>query len=256
LARRFGCRLELVGRTAPASGELDPELERAPDARSLRGLLADRGGLRPAEIEARVAQLLAEREIRSTLQRLRDAGSEARYHAVDVRDPDAFGRLLDDLYARHGHLDGVIHAAGVIEDRLLRDKTPESFARVFGTKVAGARILAEKLRDDVDFVVFFSSVASVFGNRGQIDYAAANDVLDKLAVALNSRLPGRVVSINWGPWGDGGMVSPELARELARRGVGLIAPEEGVQEFMAELLHGHSEDAQVVLVKADPAALT
>jgi hypothetical protein len=52
------------------------------------------------------------------------------------------------------------------------------------------------------------------------------------------------------------MVSPELARELARRGVGLIAPDEGVEEFIAELLHGPRDDAQVVLVKAGPAALT
>jgi NAD(P)-dependent dehydrogenase (short-subunit alcohol dehydrogenase family)/malonyl CoA-acyl carrier protein transacylase len=255
LARSFGCRLELVGRTALGPEDSDPELAAANDARSLRALLAGRGGIRPAEIEARVARILAEREIRSTLERLREAGSQARYHAVDVRDQEALGRLVDDLYAHHGRIDGAIHAAGIIEDRLLRDKTPESFARVFETKVAGALTLAEKLRDDVGFVVFFSSVASVFGNRGQIDYAAANDVLDKLAVVLNSRLPARVLSINWGPWGDGGMVSPELARELARRGVGLIAPEEGVEEFIAELLHGHRDDAQVVLVKADPAAL-
>jgi malonyl CoA-acyl carrier protein transacylase/NAD(P)-dependent dehydrogenase (short-subunit alcohol dehydrogenase family)/acyl carrier protein len=256
LVRRFGCRVELVGRTAPGSQNADPELDRAPDARALRGLLAERGGLRPAEIEAQVARILAEREIRSILERLGEAGSEARYHAVDVRDHDAFGRLLDDVYARHGRLDGVIHAAGIIEDRLLRDKTSESFERVFGTKVAGALTLARKLRDDVRFVVFFSSVASVFGNRGQVDYAAANDVLDKLAVVLNSRLPGRVLSINWGPWGEGGMVSPELARELARRGIGLIAPDEGVDELIAELLHGPGDDAQVVLVKADPAALS
>jgi acyl transferase domain-containing protein/NAD(P)H-dependent flavin oxidoreductase YrpB (nitropropane dioxygenase family)/NAD(P)-dependent dehydrogenase (short-subunit alcohol dehydrogenase family) len=256
LARHFGCRLELVGRTPLGPIEDDVELGQAPDARALRGLLANRGGLRPAEIEAQVSRILAEREIRSTLQRLREAGSEARYHPVDVRDREAFGRLIDDLYARNERLDGVIHAAGIIEDRLLRDKTPESFARVFDTKVAGALTLAQRLRDDVAFVVFFSSVASVFGNRGQIDYAAANDVLDKLAVVLNGRLPGRVLSINWGPWGEGGMVSPELARELARRGVGLITTDEGVDEFIAELLHGSRDDAQVVLVKAGPAALT
>ena len=256
VARRFGCRLELVGRTTPTTAEPDSELDHAPDASSLRGVLAGRGGLRPAEIEARVSQILAERDIRATLETLREAGSDVRYHAVDVRDQEAFGRLVDDLYARHGRLDGVIHAAGIIEDRLFRDKTPESFARVFDTKVAGALTLAQRLRDDVAFVVFFSSVASVFGNRGQVDYAAANDVLDKLAVVLNSRLPGRVLSINWGPWGDGGMVSPELARELARRGVGLIAPDEGGEEFIAELLHGPRDDAQVVLVKAGPAALT
>jgi acyl transferase domain-containing protein/NAD(P)H-dependent flavin oxidoreductase YrpB (nitropropane dioxygenase family)/NADP-dependent 3-hydroxy acid dehydrogenase YdfG/acyl carrier protein len=256
LALRFRCRLELVGRTPLPRAAPDPELAAASDGQALRGLLAARGGLRPAEIEAEVSRLLAERELVATLDAVREAGSETVYHALDVREQESFGRLIDDVYSRNGRIDGVIHAAGVIEDRLLGDKTSESFSRVFETKVAGALTLAAKLRDDIGFVVFFSSVASVFGNRGQADYAAANDVLDKLAVVLNRRLPGRVLSINWGPWADGGMVSPQLARELARRGVGLIAPEEGVAEFLAELLHGPDDDAQVVLLKADPAALT
>ena len=158
----------------------------------------------------------------------------------------AFGALIDELYRRHGRLDGVIHGAGVLEDKLLRHKTPESFERVFETKVAGARTLVERLRRDVRFVVLFSSVSGAFGNRGQIDYAAANDALDKLAASLARELPGRVVSIDWGPWGGTGMVSPELEREYARRGIGLIDPERGVEALLAEL-HGGRGDAQVIL---------
>jgi acyl transferase domain-containing protein/NAD(P)H-dependent flavin oxidoreductase YrpB (nitropropane dioxygenase family)/NADP-dependent 3-hydroxy acid dehydrogenase YdfG len=228
LAERFGCKLELVGRT-PLGGAEDEETARADDAVQLRRLLLRRAGgagpSSPAEIERACRAILASRDIRRTIARIEASGGSATYHALDVRDEAAFGSLIDAIYERHGRLDGVVHGAGVIEDRLIRQKTRESFERVFDTKVASALTLQRKLRDDVRFVVFFSSVSGAFGNRGQVDYAAANDALDKLAHHLAGKLRARVVSINWGPWGQVGMVSPELEREYARRGIRTIAPD-------------------------------
>jgi NAD(P)-dependent dehydrogenase (short-subunit alcohol dehydrogenase family)/acyl carrier protein len=256
LARRFHCRLELVGRSALGEEE-DTELARAADATAVRRLLLERangaGPVTPAAIERACRAVLGSREIHRTLARIREAGGRAAYHAVDVRDAAAFGAHIDDVYARHGRIDGVIHGAGVIEDRLLADKTKESFDRVFDTKVSSALTLGKKLRDDVRFVAFFSSVSGAFGNRGQVDYAAANDALDKLALQLSQRLAGpgaegkapRVLTVNWGPWGGVGMVSPELEREYARRGVATIAPELGADRFVDELCRG--TDAQVIL---------
>jgi len=170
---------------------------------------------------------------------------------VDVRDAAAVRAVVADIYTRHDRLDGVVHGAGVLEDRLVRDKTPESFAKVYSTKVDGARALLAALRRDQDgpgFVVLFGSVAGVFGNRGQVDYAAANDTLDTLAYANTGAVrpagtggageaSGRVVSVDWGPWRaeGGGMVSAELEREYARRGIGLIEPAEGVDALLREL---------------------
>lgn len=228
----------------------------ARDARAVRQALIARGTLTtPAEIEAACARVLAEREVRSTMAALAAAGSKVAYHQLDVRDSAALEGLIVGLYARYGRLDGVIHGAGVIEDKLARDKTPDSFARVFETKVNGALAIARTVRPDIGFVVFFSSIASTFGSRGQADYAAANDFLDRLAVKLNAALEGRVLSINWGPWGATGMMSPELEREYARRGIGLIEPAAGVASFMDELFHGSVARAQVILMRGDPGAM-
>ena len=139
----------------------------------------------------------------------------------------------------------MIHGAGVLEDKLIRHKTSESFERVYATKLAGAATLVERLRDDVKIVVLFSSISGAFGNRGQADYAAAGDALDKLAWQLQQKLSGRVVSIDWGPWAGTGM-AVDLAREYARRGIGLIEPEDGVEALLAELRGGRG-DAQVIL---------
>jgi NAD(P)-dependent dehydrogenase (short-subunit alcohol dehydrogenase family) len=170
-----------------------------------------------------------------------------------VRDDEAFGALVDRLRAHHGRIDGVVHGAGLIEDKLLCDKTAESFDRVFSTKVAGANMLARKLAQDARFFVLFSSIAGTFGSRGQTDYAAANDALDKLAHQLHHTVQGRVLSIGWGPWRDIGMVHPDLEREYERRGIGLIRPEAGVERFFQELLSG--SDPQVILTAASAEVL-
>jgi acyl transferase domain-containing protein/NAD(P)H-dependent flavin oxidoreductase YrpB (nitropropane dioxygenase family)/NAD(P)-dependent dehydrogenase (short-subunit alcohol dehydrogenase family)/acyl carrier protein len=247
LANRYGCKIELVGRSA-LPGKEDAAVAAARDAKALRTLLAKAGGT-PAIIEARVARVLADREIRATLAAL---GDRATYHAVDVRSPE-LGELIDELYERHGRIDAVIHGAGILEDKLIRHKTAESFERVFATKLVGARTLVDKLRDDVKLVVMFSSISGAFGNRGQVDYAAAGDALDKLAWTLQRKINGRVVSIDWGPWAGAGMVSPDLEREYARRQIGLIDPDAGVEALLAEL-HGERGDAQVILTAADPRA--
>ena len=256
LARDFRCRLELVGRSALSEEGEPAGLAALTDPRQVkRWILDSQPDLDLPAIEAEARRILAAREVRATLCAIEAAGSTVRYHQVDVRDDVEFAALLDEIYAHHGRLDGVLHGAGVIEDKLLQHKTPQSFDRVFDTKVRGALTLAAKLRDDVGFVVFFSSVSSAFGNRGQVDYAAANDVLDKLAHHLNQRLLGRVVSLNWGPWDSAGMVSPELRREYARRGVGLISLDEGADLLLRELIVGAKDDAQVILVNAAPETL-
>ena len=258
MARRFRCTLELVGRSPLPDDEEDSEMLAASDVASLRKLMITRingaGPASPSAIDAHCKQILAAREVRATLDAIRAAGARVDYHATDVRDDDAFGALIDRLRGRHGRIDGVVHGAGLIEDKLLRDKTHESFDRVFSTKVAGARTLARKLADETRFFVFFSSVSGAFGNRGQTDYAAANDALDKLAHHLHKTVRGRVLSINWGPWRGVGMVRPELEREYERRGIALIQPHDGIERFFEELLAG--SDPQVILTASNAEALT
>jgi len=253
LARAFGCKLELAGRSPLPDAEEPPELAAATGARELRQALLAQGRLRkPAEIEAECARLLAAREMRSTLRDLREIGVEVRYHALDVRDGAALGALIRDIYARHGRLDGVIHAAGVLEDRWIREKTPDSFARVFDTKVSAIRTLAAELRSDVQFVACFGSISGAFGNRGQVDYSAANDALATLGRALAAQVEGRVVTLAWGPWGGTGMVSAELASAYARRGIGLIEPADGVRALLEELRCGERAVCESVWMCGDP----
>ncbi|HFQ89039.1 MAG TPA: SDR family oxidoreductase, partial [Desulfobulbus sp.] len=153
-----------------------------------------------------------------------------------------------DLYAEFGRIDGVIHGAGIIEDKLLVDKSPDSFARVVATKADSVFLLSRHLRpQSLKFLVLFSSVAGRFGNPGQCDYTAANEIVNKMARFLDARWPCRVVSVNWGPWAREGMVSPALERQFAERGVRLIDPEQGVAALLAEIAGGGRGEVEVIL---------
>ncbi|MFE7118107.1 SDR family NAD(P)-dependent oxidoreductase, partial [Streptomyces sp. NPDC057654] len=245
LAAATRCRIELLGRTpAPAATE-DPRTAGAVGREGLRSALIAAGESSPAGIERSASAVLAAREVRATLADLRELGSPVRYRAVDVRDEEAVRAAVKDIHAEHGRLDGIVYAAGVIEDRLLAGKSAESFRRVFATKVDGARVLldaAGALADGPRFAVLFGSIAAALGNRGQCDYAAANDALEELGRRWSTP-DRRGLTVHWGPWaatesGAGGMVTPELMRSYAARGIKLIDPEEGPLSLLRELAWG------------------
>ena len=214
----------------------------------MRNLRLSGDPLTPAKVEAAYARLLKDREIRQNVERMQQTGARVHYFQVDVRDEEGFGKLIDEIYESFGRLDGVIHGAGVIEDKLLEDKTYESFDRVFDTKADSAFILSRKLRPDfLKFIVFFTSVAGSFGNRGQADYAAANEVVNKLALSLDKRWKGRIVAINWGPWRKTGMVTTELERQFKERGIQVIPPAAGCRMFEEELRLGKKGVVEVVI---------
>jgi NAD(P)-dependent dehydrogenase (short-subunit alcohol dehydrogenase family) len=252
LARRYQPNLVLVGRSPL------PEESETADTAGITGAADLKAALiarlrregRPAStaiVESAYQRLLHDREIRSNLDRLKQAGARVHYYQADVRDDAALSAVLDEVYRRFSTIDGVIHGAGVIQDKLIRDKTPESYDRVFGTKVESALILSRRLKfERLRFCVFFASVAGRFGNRGQSDYAAANEVLSKLAIQLDRRWPGRVVSIAWGPWSTIGMVS-ELEQHLGQRGLQMIPPDVGPLFLDEELRLGPKGECEVVI---------
>lgn len=256
LAERYGCHLEITGRSPEPTGEESPVTRGLTDPRQLRqALVATAGAAGPGEIERLVRRTLADREIRETLSRIRAAGASVRYTQLDVRDEAALADFIADRYEALGRIDGVVHGAGVVEPMLIPAKTAESFERVFDTKVNAALTLYRHIRDDVSFVVFFSSIASMITNPGQVDYSAANSALDRLAAAWQARIPGRVLSVNWGPWDGTGMVGDALARSYAAKGIGLIPLDGGADALLDELAAG-AGDPQVALVCASLEALS
>ena len=212
---------------------------------------------KPAELEATYRRYASNRELSRNMERLTAAGAQVRYFPVDIRDRVLVEAALSEIRSFHGPVRGLIHGAGVLEDRLITDKTPEQFERVFTTKVDGLLTLLSVLeKDPIRHLVLFSSVTARFGNRGQSDYAMANEVLNKIARQEAAKRPDtRVVAINWGPW-DGGMVSDVLKKEFARRGIDMIPRDEGGRCLLAELVNSSDTSPEIVvgaeISNADP----
>jgi NAD(P)-dependent dehydrogenase (short-subunit alcohol dehydrogenase family)/acyl carrier protein len=260
LSERYQPTLLLVGRTPLPPPEESPDTKGLESPRELKAAIMEQmrdaaEAITPAKVETAYHQLLKEREIRANLHAMQSAGAKVRYYQVDVCDEEAFGDLIDQLYRDYGRLDGVIHGAGIIEDKLIEDKTPESFDRVFDTKVRSALLLGRRLKlDELSFLIFFSSISGRLGNRGQCDYAAANEVLNKLALDLDRRWPGRVTSINWGPW-ESGMVSPELQKQFAQHGVVIVSRSAGRKAMDRELCWGRKGEVEVLIGGIDAGRL-
>ena len=252
LARRWQPRFLIVG-SSPLPPETEdrstaPFTEAADLKAALHRRLAGHGKvIGPAALERAYQELRREREIRTNLDAFRALGAAVEYAQVNVRDRETLSQTLDRWREKFGPIAGLIHGAGVIEDKLLRDKTVASFERVLGTKLEGALNLAGLLESDpLRFAVFFSSVAGRFGNRGQADYAAANEALNKLALWLDRRWSARVISLIWGPWSGVGMVS-DLEAHLGRQGFGMIPPQVGAPRLGDELEFGRKGDVEVII---------
>ena len=185
-------------------------------------------------------------------------GVRLEHRAVDVGDPAAVDALIRGIQRDHGGLNGVLHAAGVTRDGLLARKTEDDVAAVLRPKIAGTYHLYEATRAlDLDFFVAFSSIVALTGNPGQADYCTANAFLDAVAQlhgASDAHRRGRVLSINWPLWRDGGMGQAADARTQLARQLGLVPmpTADGIAAFHRALA---SDQPQAIVVCGDAARI-
>jgi len=160
--------------------------------------------------------------VREDIARLRESGADVVTLAVDVTEADDVATIISDLVRSAMPLRGIVHAAVAYADALLAHMTGDKIASVLAPKVAGGLNLTRSVLAtgaELDFFLSVSSLAQVFGWRGQINYAAANAFLEALAIAQRARgIPGSCV--NLGMLGEAGFVarSPTMANYLTSAG--------------------------------------
>jgi NAD(P)-dependent dehydrogenase (short-subunit alcohol dehydrogenase family) len=250
----------IVADLAKASGgifhllDLTPEPDPADE--DLIAFAADREGLKAAIAERLAASgkrptpVLIERELARcerlysaliAIQSVREAGGEAYYHCVDLTDPGAAAAVVDEIRDQHGRLDVLVHAAGLEISHAITDKDRREYDRVFDVKSDGWFNLTRAAWDmPIGATVVFSSVAGRFGNAGQTDYSAANDLLCKITSGLRTTRPGmRAIAIDWTAWGGLGMATRgSIPKVMAMAGIEMLAPEAGIPWIRRELTAG------------------
>ncbi len=150
------------------------------------------------------------------VRELKELGTEVLVLSADVTDLEQMQAAAAQSLARFGRIDGVIHAAGVPGGGMIQLKTREMVERIMAPKVKGTLVLETIFQDTpLDFFILCSSVNSILGRLGQVDYCAANAFLD----AFVHRSCQPTICINWDTWREAGM-AVEAARQAADRSAG------------------------------------
>ncbi|MEA5575870.1 SDR family NAD(P)-dependent oxidoreductase [Anabaena sp. UHCC 0451] len=251
LAQAYQCKFILLGRS---STEPEPVWAEGYDheadlkQRIMEDFLVRGEKPTPIMVQKKYQVIVSQREIQNTLQAIEKAGGKAEYLSIDVTEKTLLAEKIAPVVEHLGAITGIIHGAGNLADKRIENKSSQDFEAVYGAKIEGLENLLHCVPpSQLQYLILFSSVVGFYGNVGQSDYAIANEILNKSAHIIKHKHPNcHVVAINWGPW-DSGMVSPELKKAFADRGIETIPIEIGTQMLVNELTNTNSETAQVVI---------
>jgi len=191
----------------------------------------------------------ASEDAQAAVKTLQAQGVNVFAAAADVGKEGDVKRLIAEVQANHPPLIGLFHTAGVLDDAMLNDLTPERLHTVMQPKAMGAWYLHKHSQElPMDNFVLFSSISSLVGKPGQGNYVAANAFLDQLAHYRRAQgMPG--LSLNWGVLSEVGMAARQNVEErLERIGIGSFT---GDEAMMMMNLAMHGEYPQLGLMNVD-----
>lgn len=183
------------------------------------------------------------------VKHLESLGSKVLIIAADVTDKKQMKTAIAKSEKRFGKIQGVIHAAGILNDGIIQLKKQEDASKVLAPKLKGALVIDSLFKNEkLDFLILFSSTSSIFAPVGQVDYSAANAFLDAFAQHNFYLNKHRCVSINWNLWRDVGLaVGSTIDKKLFELS---LSPKEGVEVFSRIL--SFNESPQIIVSTVSP----
>ena len=257
----------IVEDLAKASGgifhlfDLTPEPD--PDDPDLKRFATDRDGLQrdlfdqlkqtgrkatPVAVQRLLSELERKHAALQAIESVRAAGGEVRYHCVNLLDKEAVASAVDAIRQQSGRIDALVHAAGLEISHFLPDKKPYEFDLVFDVKATGWYNLLSSIGDmRLGAAVVFSSIAGRFGNGGQTDYSAANELLAKSVSSFRTARPNtRGIAVDWTAWADIGMASRgSIPKMMELAGIEMLKPADGIPVVRNELEAGTSGEVVI-----------
>ncbi|MFT5083576.1 MAG: acyl transferase domain-containing protein/tryptophanase/acyl carrier protein, partial [Lentisphaeria bacterium] len=173
-------------------------------------------------------------------------GSRVEFVQADVSKLSEVRFSVRNIEQKFGRINGVIHCAGVLSDKLVKNKNAHHIDTVVQPKIYGALNLDEATQHcDLDFMMYCSSLSALVGNAGQSVYAYSNRFLDIFAQYRNDLVSrglrkGNTQSINWPLWKDGGMsIDDSILNDIENfRGFLPISRVEGIRIFDTMIVSG------------------
>ena len=186
--------------------------------------------------------------IEAKLDAIAGLGRRPHYFSADATDAAALATAVAAIRERFPRIDGVVHSALVLQDQTVRAMDEAVFRQSLAAKVdVSVNIERAFTGQDLDFVLFFSSVASFHRDAGQSNYCAGCTFKDSFAQAMRARHPYPVKIVNWAYWGSVGVVTDAFYRKrMESLGIGSIEPDEAMRELEAFIA---SDMDQLALIK-------
>jgi acyl transferase domain-containing protein/NADP-dependent 3-hydroxy acid dehydrogenase YdfG/acyl carrier protein len=193
----------------------------------------------------------AESELKESehIDSLRKQGIQVSYQQLDITDEQSLKNCLKSIDENNAPLKGIIHTAGIIEQGLISELTEDHFINMLKPKLEGTWLLHKHTEKyALDLFVCFSSLSSYTGSTRLSYYAAANAFQDAFTNFRRQRgLSAQ--TINWGPWGDRGMMLNNQAglSNLAAAGISQLTADTCSQPFK-DLLNSDNSHAIICTI--------
>ena len=203
----------------------------------------------PALVEKELASLERANAAQTAIDAVRAAGGTPHYFSVNLANADAVAKLIDEVRQHNGRVDVLLHAAGIERSHILPDKDQREFDLVFDVKADGFFNLLHAIGEmPLAATVAFSSIAGRFGNNGQTDYSAANDLLCKITSSFRTTRPAtRGIVIDWTAWGGIGMATRgSIPKMMELAGIDMMPPDAGIPLIRRELTAGRTRGEIVI----------
>ncbi|MBN2530162.1 MAG: acyltransferase domain-containing protein [Deltaproteobacteria bacterium] len=237
LARYTGCKLILTGRTELPEGN-QTWLDAAPESidnviRQMEINMVKNEGMKLPDAKRIGAKTRSQWEVVRNLKQLEKAGVEAVYEKCDVSSREELAALIQRVSDKET-IAGIVHGSGVQKSAMILDLPQRNIDLTLKTKLTPMFTMIDEVDwSSVKLVAGFGSIAGLFGNSGQSDYALGNDMLAWLIKELVAEHPHiHAQTVEWTAWTGTGMVSEQEGKRFKDAGLIALTVETGVPLFM------------------------
>ncbi|HCC35813.1 MAG TPA: 3-oxoacyl-[acyl-carrier-protein] reductase [Ruminococcaceae bacterium] len=128
-------------------------------------------------------------------------GTKIGFYTCDVSDFDAAGAAVKQIAEDFGAVDILINNAGITRDGLLIRMSETDFDRVISINLKGCfnfsrHVSPLMFRKKSGRIINISSVIGLYGNMGQVNYAASKAGVVGLTKSLAKELGSRGITVN------------------------------------------------------------
>lgn len=185
------------------------------------------------------------------LNKIKEFGGDALYLQSDIANPEQMKETRDFVLQKYQQINGVFHSAIVLRDKSVERMSETELAEAINPKIYGSYTLYQTFKNvQLDFMMFFSSTQAFASNPGQSNYAGGCSFKDAFASWMNQELDYPVKIVNWGYWGNIGIVSSkEYNKRLFNMGYYSVEPYEGMQGIEG-LLHSMENQAMICKISS------